>query len=106
MAYSIRLDEDAKADLKGIYTQIRKNGGTAATARGYVNRILGFLAGFDIFPERGSLREHIRPGLRIVGFERRVSVAFIVEEDEVVILRLLYAGRQFEGSPDNDAESE
>ena len=101
MAYSIRLDEEAKADLKGIYTLILMNGGTAATARGYVNRILGFLAGFDIFPERGSLREHIRPGLRIVGFERRVSVAFIVEEDEVVILRLLYAGRQFESAPDD-----
>jgi len=40
----------------------------------------------------------IRPGLRIVGFERRVSVAFVVEEDEVVILRLLYAGRQFEST--------
>lgn len=102
MVYSIRLDEAAKADLMGIYTQIRDNGGSAATARGYVNRIIGFLAGFDIFPERGSLREHIRPGLRIVGFERRVSVAFVVEEDEVVILRLLYAGRQLERASDED----
>jgi toxin ParE1/3/4 len=96
MRYTIRLDEDAKADLRGIYTFIRKNGGSAATARGYINRLLGFLSGFDIFPHRGSLREHIRPGLRIVGFERRISVAFIVEDNEVVILRLLYGGQQFE----------
>ncbi|MBB5551179.1 plasmid stabilization system protein ParE [Rhizobium lentis] len=47
-------------------------------------------------PERGSLRDHVRPGLRIVGFERRVSVAFVVEPTEVIIIRILYAGQRFD----------
>jgi plasmid stabilization system protein ParE len=40
----------------------------------------------------------VREGLRIVGFERRVSVAFVVEDSEVIILRILYAGQEFETS--------
>lgn len=102
MDYSIRLDKDAKADLKSIYSFIRQSGGTAITARGYINRILSFIAGLTSFPERGSPREHIRPGLRIIGFERRISIAFVIEGNTIVILRVLYAGRQFEAMPDTD----
>ena len=53
---------------------------------------------------RGSSREDLFPGLRIIGFERRVTIAFTVTQDAVVILRLLYAGRSvdaaFEDEPD------
>lgn len=93
VAYHIRLTDEAEADLRGIYAFISANA-SPKTARDYINRILGFLAGFDLFPERGTIHNDIRDGLRIVGFERRVSVAFVVEADEVIILRLLYAGRQ------------
>lgn len=31
----------------------------------------------------------------MVGFERRVSIAFFVEGNEVLITAILYAGRQF-----------
>ena len=33
------------------------------------------------------------PGLRLVGFERRVTVAFHVGPDTVTFLRILYCGR-------------
>ncbi|MBC8131294.1 MAG: type II toxin-antitoxin system RelE/ParE family toxin [Rhizobiaceae bacterium] len=94
--YRIRLTAEAEADLAHIYRLVRKGSASNHTARNYTARIMTFLAGFDTFPERGSIRDAIRPGLRIVGFERRVSVAFVVEADEVVILRLLYAGQQFD----------
>ena len=35
----------------------------------------------------------MRPGLRVVGFERRVLIAFHVQPDAVVIDRILYGGR-------------
>jgi toxin ParE1/3/4 len=38
----------------------------------------------------------LQPGLRISGFERRAVIAFIVTEDEVVIARVLYGGRDYE----------
>lgn len=65
------------------------------TADNYIARIRTYLAGFDRFPHRGTVREDKRPGLRIVGFERRVSVALTVAGEEVLIFRVLYAGRQF-----------
>ncbi|MDB5526661.1 MAG: hypothetical protein JWM58_4424 [Rhizobium sp.] len=94
--YRVRLSVEAKADLAHIYRYVRHKSASSAVARDYVGRIRAFLAGFETFPERGSTRDHIREGLRLVGFERRIRVAFLVETEEVVILRVLYAGRQFE----------
>ncbi len=50
----------------------------------------------DIFPERGTLRDDIAPGLRLFGIERRVTVAFKVYDDRVSIIRVLYGGRDVE----------
>jgi toxin ParE1/3/4 len=47
------------------------------------------------FPERGIVRDDLLPGLRIIGFERRASIAFIVEAETVRILRIFYSGRDF-----------
>jgi toxin ParE1/3/4 len=45
--------------------------------------------------ERGQLREDIRPGLRVAGFEHRVAIAFIVEDERVIILRVFYGGQNW-----------
>jgi toxin ParE1/3/4 len=92
--YTVRLDPQAEADLQRLYRLISK-ANSPAIARGYIDRILKYLAGFETFPERGTMRGDIRPGLRIVGFERRVTIGFTVEEAEVVVLNILYAGQQF-----------
>lgn len=76
MGYRIKLLPEAENDLVAIYTYIRDNG-SADIARSYIQRIQAFLRGFDTFPERGIRRDDIRPGLRIVGFERRITVAFV-----------------------------
>lgn len=49
--------------------------------------------GFELAGERGTRRDDIRPRLRIVGFERRVTIAFHVEASRVTIDRILYGGR-------------
>jgi toxin ParE1/3/4 len=45
---------------------------------------------------RGTRRDDIRPGLRVVGFERRVTIAFHVDDTTVTIDRILYGGREIE----------
>lgn len=94
--YHVRLTDEAETDLALIYRFVRQKSASTVTARAYVGRIRAFIAGFDTFPERGTVRDNIRDGLRVVGFERRVSVAFVVENEDVVILRVLYAGQQFD----------
>ncbi len=96
MPLRVRLTADAEADLQGIYLYIGEKASPGA-AKAYAARILEFLSKLEMFPERGTRRDEIRPGLRMIGFERRVTVAFIAQPEEVVVLRILYAGRQFEG---------
>jgi toxin ParE1/3/4 len=46
-----------------------------------------------VFPKRGARRDDLRPGLRILGFERRAAIALQATAETVVILRILYGGR-------------
>ncbi|MCP3475500.1 type II toxin-antitoxin system RelE/ParE family toxin [Bradyrhizobium sp. CCGUVB1N3] len=48
------------------------------------------------FPKRGTRRDDILPGLRTIGFERRVTIAFRVLKTQVEIVTIGYAGRNFE----------
>lgn len=98
--YRVRLIEEAELDLLHIYRYVRNKSASNAIARNYVDRIRDFLRDFDTFPERGTVRSEIREGLRIVGFERRVSIAFVVEDGDVVVLRVLYGGQQLRGEPE------
>ena len=87
----------AEADLLEIYRYIAEKAGRGA-AGGYIDRIETACMALETFPERGTRRDDIRPGLRIIGFERRVAIAFMVEVDRVTILRLFYGGRDWEAS--------
>lgn len=53
--------------------------------------------GLAEFPERGTRRDEVRPGLRTLGFRRRVTIAFQVTPTRVVVVRVLYAGRDLAG---------
>lgn len=94
--YAVCLSPEAEADIVEIYRYISDTSMSSLLARQYVDRLMSYLETFDLFPERGTLRSDVRQGLRIVGFERSVSVAFIVERDDVVILRLAQHGRQID----------
>jgi toxin ParE1/3/4 len=90
------LTPEALGDLDSLYEYIAADSGPAR-AISYIERIEDYCARFDLVAERGTRRDDIRPGLRIVGFERRVTIAFHVDPTTVTIDRILYGGREFEG---------
>jgi toxin ParE1/3/4 len=49
-----------------------------------------------VFPERDIRRDDLRHGLRILGFQRRAVIAFLVTTHAVTILRILCGGRDLE----------
>lgn len=49
--------------------------------------------GLETFPLRGKPWNGVRSGLRVMGFERRVAIAFQVNPKVVTIFRVLYGGR-------------
>ena len=65
-------------------------------ADGYVSRIVDFCNGLSTFPLRGTQRDDLLSGLRVTGFERRVTIAFIVTAEAVLIEGIFYGGRDFE----------
>jgi toxin ParE1/3/4 len=89
------VSPEAREDLLTLYDWIAEAAG-GQTAINYIARIEATCRSLDIASERGSLRNDIRPGLRIIGFERRVTIAFDVNGDVVTILRVFYGGRNWE----------
>ena len=90
----VKISEDANLDLIDLYDWIANAAGPD-TAISYIERLESYCIGFDLASERGTPRDDVRTGLRIVGFERRVTIAFMVEEKRVVILRIFYGGRDW-----------
>jgi toxin ParE1/3/4 len=82
----------AEADLIALHDYIAQRSGFAV-AQGYIDRIEAACMSLATFPKRGQSRDDIRPGLRIVGFEKRAAIVFQVHAREVVIVRVLYGGR-------------
>ncbi len=86
---------EAVQDLEAIYTLISEGGGSGR-AQNYLARLESHCLGFDLASERGTARDDIRPGLRITSFDRRITIAFKVTAEEVVFLRLFYAGANWQ----------
>jgi len=86
---------EAKSDLLELYEYIAERGGPER-AIAYVERIEKACLSLRAIPERGTLREDLRSGLRVMGFERRAMIAFRVKAGDIAILRILYGGRSLE----------
>ena len=89
------LAPEAIEDLRRLYDWLA-NRTNELVAKRYVDRIEAFCRGFDTASERGHRRDDLRQGMRIAGFERRVTIAFAVDTDRVTILRIFYGGQDWE----------
>jgi toxin ParE1/3/4 len=86
---------EADAQLVGLYRYIAYNSSPTIAER-FTAAIVDYCEAFDVFPQRGAKRDDIRPGLRIVGFRRRVTIAFTVEPDKVTIIGIFSGGQDYE----------
>ena len=95
MAVEVRFRPGARTDLFDLYTYIAAQSGRER-AGSYIERIEAACMRLTHFPERGTRRDDLGPGLHTVGFERRATIVFRVEKDAVDIVRILYGGRDLE----------
>lgn len=96
MTRPVRFAPEATTNLADIYDYIAPRGGERVAAT-YVARIYQYCLDMGTFPERGMRRDDIWPGLRLVGFERRATIAFQVTPDEVWIVGVFGRGQDVEG---------
>ncbi|KAA1183770.1 type II toxin-antitoxin system RelE/ParE family toxin [Rhizobium tropici] len=92
MDYYIRLHKLAEAELDQIFDDMTANVGPAI-AGNYVGGIYELIEGLATFAERGTVREGPVLGLRIIGYRRTASIAFVVEGDQVTVLGVFRRGR-------------
>ena len=98
MAYRVVFTPEARDQLLSIYRYIAAEV-SADRASAFVTAIVDYCESFRTFPKRGTRRDDLRPGLRTVGFRRRVTIAFTVEEQTVAIIGVFYGGQEVTAEP-------
>jgi toxin ParE1/3/4 len=93
--FEVRFRPLAEADLFALYDYIAQQAGNTV-AGAYIDRVEAACLALETFPERGTRRDDIRPGIRTMGFERRATIVFRVIENGVVIIRIFYGGQNYE----------
>jgi len=93
--FAVSFRPAAEKDLLELYEYIAEAAGLGVAAN-YMDRIEAACLALETFPLRGRARDDIRPGLRMIGFERRATIVYRVIKSEVVIVRTFHGGRDFE----------
>jgi plasmid stabilization system protein ParE len=97
VTHTVYFTPEAQQHLDELETHIARVGPPAVAAR-YVDSIVDFCENLQTFPHRGTRRDDLRPGLRTLGFRRRVTILFEVTDDTVNILGIYYGGQDYEAA--------
>jgi toxin ParE1/3/4 len=90
--YTVRVSGHAGRQLSELEQWIEREA-SPAIARRYREAIVARCRKLELFPERGTLRSDIRPGLRTLLFRRSVVVGYVVEGSTVTIVAVIGRGR-------------
>jgi len=95
VAYRLVITRGARAQLDAIYDYIA-GAASPDIAQRFTNGVVDRLTALSDFPRIGTPRDDLRPGLRTLGYCRRVTIALIVEDRTVVVIGFYYGGQDFE----------
>lgn len=95
MSYRIVFTPEARDQIDGLHRFIAAAANAVIASR-FTDGILDYIATLAQFPGRGTPRDDLRPGLRTVAWKRRVTIAFVVERRDIVVIGVFYGGRDFE----------
>lgn len=86
---------EAIEQLEELYDYIA-DAGSPGNAADFTESIVAFCEGLADFPYRGMARDDLRPGLRKIGYKKRVVIAYAVLNETVAIIGIFYGGRDHE----------
>jgi toxin ParE1/3/4 len=96
-SYPVIFSPEAGAQLVAVYRWISERASPTSAER-FTGAIVDYCENLESFPERGTRRDDLRPGLRTIGFRHRVTIAFAVEAQTVTIIGVFYGGQDFEAA--------
>jgi plasmid stabilization system protein ParE len=97
MQYTVVFTPEAQDQLAAIYRYIA-TAASPLTAERYTSAIVTYCESLRTFPNRGTCRDDVRPGLRITNYKKRAVIAFAVEAERVSIIGVYYGGQDYETS--------
>ena len=91
------LSPRAERDLDDLFYWIAEQAGLAV-ALAYTERLRTSCLSLSLFPERARVRDDIDPDIRILGFEGRTNIAYVVTTTQVIIVGFDHGGRPWRAS--------
>jgi plasmid stabilization system protein ParE len=95
VTYRVAFAPEAGEQLAALNAYIASAANRTVADR-FTDAIIDYCEGLAMFPERGRARDDIRHGLRVIGYRKRVVIAFAVMGQTVMILGVYYGGRDYE----------
>lgn len=92
---TVVLSPAAEEQLATLFNHIADVASVTIAER-YVEDILKTCAALEIFPQRGTPRNDIRPGMRITHHKGRAIIAYYVRPDRVAVVGIFYGGQDYE----------
>lgn len=103
MQYTVVFAPEATEQLAALYVHISK-AASPNVAANYTDAIVHTCEGLQNFPQRGTPRDDVRPGLRTTHHKKRTVIAYAIQTDRVIILGVFYGGQDFEQILDSDTD--
>ncbi len=96
--YRVIASPSVFIDPASIFEHIERWTEDHALAARTVGQIREYIGALCDTPRRGTRRDDLRPGLRIVTFRKRTAIAREIDETArtVTILRIFYGGQDYE----------
>jgi plasmid stabilization system protein ParE len=96
--YRVEEKPEVLYDYIAIATHIERWTDDRVLADRTVDAIRNFVKSLTSIPHRGTRRDDLRPGLRIVPFKKRTAIAIEIDDaaDVVTVLRVFYGGQNYE----------
>lgn len=95
MIWRVIFTPEAEQQLTDLYRYIANAASPNSAAR-YVDAIITYCEGLSSFPQRGTQRDDVRPGLRVTHYKKRAVIAFTAQEEVVSIIGVFYGGQNHE----------
>lgn len=92
----VLYNRSAETDLYALEEWLLGQGVGFGVIDGYLARLRGRCDRIGDLPHSGFARDDLLPGLRIVNFEKRVIVGYLVRDAYVEILNFFSHGRDYE----------
>ena len=102
--YTVNFAPEAQEQLSSLYHYISV-AASPTIAFNYTNSIIAYCESLQEFPQRGTPRNDVRPGLRITNFKKRTVIAFVIHDDIVSILGIFYGGQDYETNLQQDDDA-